>query len=477
MRTLCVPKYVLAFSAACATVGLQAQSAAAPVEIASNTPAKPVSAPTSSAPSESDSAIVAADCGDPLSAALRVDGNDDMPCWANLRASERWNLADIPDGSGIRGDNTLHLPRGATSQFTVAAGGLTGTEFFRGDSQHAYAGVLGVGGFVDRERWKLSVEDSGALAGETTPAGNAFAGLNRGAARVAIQVSPRLSWQASAANTYGTDSLRLLAPFDERRIGTGLSSAELPVADAVAYGLHAGQVVDEQEDTHVRYEQTRRSNWEFAAGHTLQHYSDDGATIQTIRGRAEFLHSINPGTAFGVYGHTERQNGQASCTLTGGGVRSLNTWGERSSLNVSAAVSAADTGCGSGGAVFTGDAAFSVRASERTWVSFTANRGLSDGIVERVAILNTGVVGIRHSFHSLLDLRLSAAGIMGNDVLTKDTYTGGLASAAVMYPIGRHLTGETSLRHVQVTPSATGSARTVLTTTLWFSPGVHGTSR
>ncbi len=424
-------------------------------------------APTGAAAAEAP--VTVSDCGDVLSAALHVDTYEDMPCWANIRATERWNVADIPDGGGLHGANSPRLPLAQTSRFNIAAGALAATDFLQGHAFPVYSGNVGVAGFLDRNRWQLAVEDVGALASNGQVGGRSFAGLNRAAIRFGSQPSQRLTWQASATNTFGTDGLRVFAPLDERRIGSQDSSSQLPVADSVSYGLHVGNVTDEQEDLHLRYEQTRRSNWEFAAGHTLLHYSDDGVTVQSLRGRAEFLHAWNDHTALGFFGHTERQNDPAGCSLTGGGIRSISTWNQRASLNVSAAASASDTACGRN-VTFTGDAAFSLSATSRTSFAFTANRGLSDGVIERVALLNTAVVGIRHSFASLVDLKLSAAGIMGNDVLTHQTYTGTFVTAGVTYPVGTHLMGETSVRHLEVTPIPQGDNRTVLITTLWFTP-------
>ncbi len=454
-----------------ACLGTQAH---AQVQVASATPsaAPAVTAGGGVAPvPAAEGAALSADCGDVLSAVLHVDQQNDMPCWANIRSTERWNVAEIPDGSGLHGTDSLRLPRRSSSRLNFAGGGLVATDFVQGDSLRAYGGELGTAGFIDKARWQLAAEDVGALAAtdDASGGGKSFVGLNRAAIRFGAQPTQRLTWRASATNTFGADALRLLAPQDERRIGTGDSAAQLTVADAVTYGLHTGNVVDEQEDGKVQYEQTRRSNWEFAAGHTLLHYADDGVTVQAVRGRAEFLHAWNDHTALGVFGHTERQDGPANCTLTGGGVRSISTWGERASLNVSGAVSAADAACGQR-VTFTGDAAFSVRATDRTTFALTANRGLSDGVLEHLALLNTAVVGVHHGFASLVDFNLSAAGVLGNDVFTQRTATGTFVSVGLTYPVGSHLMGETSLRHVEVTPTTASANRTILVSTLWFTP-------
>ncbi len=458
----------------------QAPSATQPKQIASIADAPPPApgvtmsvAPTASS---AEAPATVADCGDVLSAALHVDTNEDMPCWANIRATERWNVANIPDGGGLHGANSPRLPLAQSSRFNFAAGGLVASDFFQGHSFPVYSGNLGVAAFLDRTRWQLAIEDVGALASNGQVGGRSFAGLNRAAIRFGSQPSQRLTWQASATNTFGTDGLRVFAPLDERRIGSSESASQLPVADTVSYGLHTGNVTDEQEDLHLRYEQTRRSNWEFAGSHTLLNYADDGVTVQSLRGRAEFLHAWNDHAALGFFGHTERQNGPAGCSLTGGGLRSVTTWSQRASLNISGAVSASDTSCGRD-ITFTGDAAFSLNATARTSFAFTANRGISDGVVEHVALLNTAVVGVRHSFRSLVDLKLSAAGIMGNaaggtgnDAFTHQTYTGSFATIGLTYPVGTHLMGETSLRHLEVTPTPQSANRTVLITTLWFTP-------
>ncbi|HEY0758393.1 MAG TPA: hypothetical protein VGD59_03955 [Acidisarcina sp.] len=410
-----------------------------------------------------DQPIMADDCGDALSEALRSDGSA-MPCWSNIRTVDRWNTTQIPDAGGIKGATRFSLPREKPSAVSFVLGSVDGTDVDSNTSHRGYGGVMTFVGLLDHRRWQLQFEDAGSLADFRVAGDNNLAGLNRTAIRGVGELTPRLVWQASATNTYATDALRLFAPLDYRAVG----NAEAPVADTVAYGLHAGRVTDEQEDFKFRYEASRRTNWDFAVGHTLQDYSDDGVMVQTVRGRIEFLRALTPNTAFGVYGNAERQDGPSPCSFSGAGLRSLSSWGTRVTLSISGGLSGADASCGSR-IEGTGDVAFSVRAGQRSWIYVSADRSLSDGIVEQTAFLNSGIVGLRHTFRKLVDFNISGAGILGTAVATDKKLTGTFSTMSLSYPLGRYFIQETSVRHFQVNPTPGHDDKTLLTFTLWFN--------
>jgi hypothetical protein len=405
-----------------------------------------------------------AECGDILSDALQQDGAG-TPCWADIRTVDHWNTMRLADGPTVQGGpGFLPADNESPTGFSFAVGGLGGILFTQGNNSSAYAGAGALSGFVQRRRWELMYEDGGAL-GNYQLRGSNLAGLNRAAVRANGQLTSRWLWQGSATNAYGTDRLRLLAPLDFRTVG----ATEAPVAETVAYGLHAGTLVDQQEDFKIRTAESRRSNWDFALAHTLRHYSDDGVTVQTVRGRADYLHATSRNSALGFLAGAADQTGPASCTLGGAGLIGLMQWGTRASISVSGSANGASSECGKR-VQFTGDASLYLRAGDRDDLYLTGNRDLSGGVVENIALLDSAGGGIRHQFTRDVSLRLSGAAIYGTDARTKVDYNGTFAEASMSYPLGGGFLQETSYRHYQISKIPGGDNRGVLTFTLWWSP-------
>ncbi len=409
-------------------------------------------------------------CGDILSAALQQDGND-TPCWADIRTVDHWNTMRLASGATVQGGPGF-LPTGeeAPSGLTFAVGGLGGLLFNNGSASpsggnsSAFGGAGALSGFVQRRRWELMYEDGGAGGNFMLDASH-LVGLNRGALRANGEVNSRWLWQGSVTNAYGNDTFRLFAPLDFRTVG----NTEAPVTDTVAYGLHTGNLVDQQEDFKIRSAESRRTNWDFAAAHTLRYYSDDGVNVQTIRGRADYMHATTRDTAIGFIAGGAHQTGPRDCTLGGAGALGLLQWGSRASLSVSGSANGASSSCGKS-IQFTGDASLYVRAGVRNDLYFTGNRDLSDGVVEQLALLDSAGAGIRHQFSRNTSLRLSGAAIYGNDPKTKIAYNGSFFEASMSYPLGGGFLQETAYRHYEVSKIPGGDDRSVVTFTLWWSP-------
>jgi hypothetical protein len=404
-------------------------------------------------------------CGDTLSAALQQDGAG-TPCWADIRTVDHWNTMNLSNGATVQGGpGFLPADNESPAGFTFAVGGAGGLLFDHGDTKNAYAGAGALSGFIQHRRWELMYEDGGAGGNFAAAGTNHLVGLNRAALRANGEVNARWLWQGSATNAFGNDTLRLFAPLDYRTVG----NTEAPVTDTVAYGLHTGNIVDQQEDFKLRSAESRRTNWDFAAAHTLRHYADDGETIQTVRGRATYVHATTRNTALGFVAGAAHQNGPSGCTLGGVGALGLMQWGSRASLNVSGSANGASSTCGKS-VQFTGDASLYVRAGNHDDLYLTGNRDLSDGVVENLALLDSAGGGIRHQFNRSTSLRLSGAAIYGNDPKTHVAYNGEFAEAAVSYPLGAGFLQETAFRHYQVSKIPGGDNRNVVTFTLWWSP-------
>lgn len=411
---------------------------------------------------EAPDANIRGGCDDSLSVALQQD-DISTPCWAVLRTTIHWNTLKIAPSLAITGQPAFTLLDNKPSAFKFSVGGLSGPVFVGGDTAAAHGGLAAISGYVQRRRWEWMYEDGGGL-GDFQFHGAHFVGLNRGTMRLAGQAAPRWTWQGTVTNTFGNDTLRAAAPLDFRIIG----ESEGPSIDTATYGSHSGNVISGQEDARLQFQASRRTNWNISFGHTLQRYVDEDVTVQTIRGRVDYLHSLTPFAAFGVYGGGGRQTGLAACSLGGGGLLSAFQPARNISANIAVGVSGASAECGKS-VQFIGDAMLSLRTSARTKFYVTANRDLSDGIVEHTALLNSGSVGIWHEFSSRVGVRLTEAALYGTAPKTHTSYTGSFSEGAISLPLWGGFVQETTFRHFQVANTPAGDRFNVLTFTLWWA--------
>lgn len=405
-------------------------------------------------------------CDDGVSASLQQDAPN-LPCWANIRTVDHWNSMFIPEGVSFHDSDNGLIPADVPSSFAYTAGGLTSYVFPDAPQAKVYAGLGAAAALIEKHRWQLMLEDAGG-AGDYHLAGPHFAGLNRVAARATGELNERWTWQGNATNTYGSDSLRTFAPLDYRMIG----QSEAPAADTVAYGLHAGNVLNQEEGAKLRYADTERSHWDFLAGDTYRQYSDDGFSVQTVRARAEYLHALTRETAVGAYGEADHQTNLLDCSVGGGGARLLKDWHSRASLNVSAGIYGAGASCGRQ-VQFQGVAALYVSLNPRTDVYLSANRGLGDGAVERAVFLDTASAGLRHTFRQQITARLTGTALYGVDPRTNGSIHGSFAEVSLRYPLPGGFSQETAIRHYSVSGFAAPPDRTLAVLTLWWSPQKH----
>jgi hypothetical protein len=408
-------------------------------------------------------------CDDGVSASLQQD-TPNLPCWANIRTVDHWNSMFIPEGVSFHGSDTSQIPADVPSSFAYTAGGLSSYVFPDGPQAKVYAGLGAAAGLIERHRWQAMLEDAGG-GGDYQLQGARFAGLNRFAARATGEVNERWTWQGNATNTFGTDVLRLFAPLDYRMIG----QSEAPAADAVAYGLHAGNYLNQEEGIKLRYAGSERSHWDFLAGDSYRRYSDDGFSVQTVRARAEYLHALTRQTAVGFFGESDHQTNLLDCSLGGGGVRLLKDWHDRSSVNISAGVYGAGASCGKQ-VQFQGDAAFYVSLNPRSDFYVSANRGLGDGAIERAVFLDTASAGLRHTFRQQITGRLSGTALYGVDPRNNSSLHGSFAEMSIRYPLPGGFSQETAVRHYAVSGVDAPPNRTLAVLTVWWSPQKHHTS-
>jgi hypothetical protein len=416
------------------------------------------------------------DCGDALADALQQDSAG-RPCWANIRPSDHANPVNLVGQGTITGNRTFGGDEAESGPaFTFALGAAAGTNFATGTNGQAYGGLGAMSGFIARRRWQFMVEDGGGFGdfqlNSVDGANRVY--LNRAAVRGLGELSARWTWRASAANTYGNDTFRTFAPLDYTTVG----NAEAPVPDTVAFGLHSGNMTHEQEEGTLRFESSRRTNFDITANHTFQYFSDDGTTVQTVGGRATYLHSLSRNVAFGVYGNAGHQTGLFDCSLGGAGVQGVMQSERRASLNISAGISGTSAACGKS-PQFLGDAALYVPLKQHVDLYATASRALSAGIVEQTALLNTFGGGAKYAFNTSSSIRLTGAGLYGIDPRTNHSYQGSFSELAVAYRLGPWFYQDIAVRHFEVSgassPVLPASAQIVdhqslIAVTFWWSP-------
>jgi hypothetical protein len=419
------------------------------------------------------------DCGDALADALQQDSVD-RPCWANIRPGDRPNPINLVGQGVITGNRTFGDDEAEPAPaFTFALAATGGTNFATGANGQTYGGLGAMSGLIARRRWQLMLEDGGGLGdfqlNSVNGANRVY--LNRAALRGLGQMSARWSWHASAANTYGNDTFRTFAPLDYTTVG----NAEAPVPDTVAFGVHSGNMTHEQEEGGLRYVSSRRTNVDISATHTLQYFSDDGVMVQTVGGRAEYVHSLSRTVAVGAYGNAAHQTGVFDCSLGGAGVQGLMQWGDHASVNISGGISGVSAACGKS-PQFLGDASLYVPLRQRVDFYVTASRDLSAGIVEQTALLNSFGAGAKYAFTPSSSIRLTGAALYGLNPRTNQSYQGNFSELAVAYRLGPWFYQDIAVRHFDVHGgSALGlpasaqisDHQSLVAVTFWWSPNQH----
>ncbi len=405
-------------------------------------------------------------CDDGISASLQQDVPN-LPCWANIRTVDHWNSMFIPEGVSFHGSDTNEIPADVQSRSAYTAGGLSALGLPDNPQAKVYGGLLAGAALIEKHRWQMMVEDAGGL-GDYQLGGAHAAGLNRFALRLTGDLNERWTWQGNTTNTFGTDGFRVFAPLDYRMIG----QSEAPAADTVSYGLHTGNVLNQEEGVKLRFAGSERSHWDFSAGDTYRRYSNDGFSVQTVRSRAEYLHALTRATAIGLFGEGDHQTDPLACALGGGGARLLTDWRSRVSLNLSGGVYGASVSCGER-VEFQGDAALYLSVSPSTDVYFSANRGLGDGAIERAVFLDTVSTGVRHTFKRQISSRLTGTALYGTDPRTNKPLHGSFVEASMRYPLPMGFSQETAVRNYAVSGLDLPPNRTVALFTLWWSPVRH----
>ena len=402
-------------------------------------------------------------CGDSLSVALQ-QGTPEFPCWANIRTVDRWNAASIGYGVSPAGENMTILPRNLPSSFSFAAGGLSAFSFPGDGEGKAYGGLGAMSALVERHRWQMMAEDAGGGA-DFQLSGGHFVGANLSALRATGEVTPRLTWQGSATNIYGTDAARQVVPIDYRMVG----QADAPAPDSPVYGTHGGLMTEGEEGGKLRYEDSRHSAWDFSGSHTYTKYNADNFLVQSERAQVEYLHAMSSTLSLGLYGSGEHQSQSLACSMGGAGMRVLAAWDGRSSLNISGGINGANPSCGKR-VQFTGSAAFYSHITHQTDFYLTAGRDLSNGVLEHAVFMSTGGVGIRHAFSQSVNVHASLNGLYGTDPLTKQTYHGSFVDGSFHYRLWLGFSQEMELRRFSFSGLPAESGRTVAVFTLWWSP-------
>jgi hypothetical protein len=402
-------------------------------------------------------------CGDALSIALQ-QGTPEFPCWANIRTVDRWNSASFGFATSATGNRTRVSPHDVPSSFTFTVGGLSAFSLPGDGEGKAYGGLGAMSGLVEKRRWQLMAEDAGGVA-DFQLSGGHFVGLNLSAVRVTGEMTPRLTWQGSATNTYGTDAARQVAPIDYRMVG----EADAPAPDTAAYGLHGGLMTEGEEGVKLRYEESRRSAWDFSGSHSYTKYNAAGFLVHSGRARVEYLRRIGQGAALGFYGSGEHQTQPLDCTLGGAGMRVLSSWGSHASLNLSGGVNGANPDCGKR-VEFTGNAALYTRMTSKTDFYLIGNRDLGDGVLEHTILLNTGGAGLRHAFSHSVGVSASLNELYGSDLRSKQTYHGSFVDGSLRLRLWLGFSEELEIRRFSFSGFPAEAGRTVGVLTLWWSP-------
>lgn len=212
--------------------------------------------------------------------------------------------------------------------------------------------------------------------------------------------SERTAMGLDITNSYGNDSIRLMAP-------AGSASS-----DAGSYGIHTGTVFVNQATGRVSRQMTETRWWSASIRNNFRNFTDDNSEVNTIDSRFELHYQPSPRGGIGLYEETANESGSVNCTTQGFGVAYERRFSSVFSGEVSAGPAFGTKGC-----VVTVTSNYFASLSAHPWrpttVYFSAYRRLNDSSFVAATYENTLQGGLNQQIGMSALLKIQGGTING----------------------------------------------------------------
>jgi hypothetical protein len=185
-------------------------------------------------------------------------------------------------------------------------------------------------------------------------------------------LNPRWQWSANLNETYGQDSLRLVAPVQTVPVG------EVPAAgpNSAVYRANAGVGEFLNLGAGLIYLKSQRDAVELQLGDSYSHFSGLSGDINLLSARLNYIHALSPTLKVTSYGQSMKDFGSISCARLGGGLGLAWQIREKTSVELAAGPEFTSDRCGSHQNLAY-NAAYSSRLSEQSQIYILAGRQFS----------------------------------------------------------------------------------------------------
>lgn len=196
--------------------------------------------------------------------------------------------------------------------------------------------------------------------------------LQSASATLLGDLSPRLKWSANLHETYGLDSLRLVAPVETVPVGQVAGAGP----NSAVYRANAGVGEFLDFGAGLSYLKSQRDAIDLQIGNSYSHFSGLSGDTNFLSGRLNYIHALSPTLKITSYGQSLKDFGSVSCSRLGGGLGLDWQIREKTSLQFAAGPEFSSARCGSH-QNFAYNTAFSSRISEQSQFYILAGRQFS----------------------------------------------------------------------------------------------------
>lgn len=394
-----------------------------------------------------------------------VDDSDSKPQNAVQSAS-----TSVP---ALNGERLIHLSA-APRHLLLYGMGLTGAYDDRiGDTQRRVAGGVSLWspyvGFVGSTHKAQYVFQYAPTVTHYASGDFGTKVFHRASFFMAGAINGRWDWFLSTSNSYGDDSLRLLAPLQFNPLGN------TPIADisSATFQLGSETVFGSKTNLALGWRRSPRDHLTFVLGESYYSYSREASHTSVANFRLNYDHAVSPRTNFQVFGQVHRALDRSLCSSYGGGVGMSTRPNQRMTLQLSAGPEFNRPNCGRRQALsFHGALAAALSQTSRMYVA--ANREFATAYRARSQWEDNVAVGFDKRLSRILETGFDTGYARSQPVDASSAYQGYFVASYVRWRLSRSLSTEANFRHFYRLIAGQSLNRNVVMFGLEWSPAPVG---
>ncbi|MGH9569830.1 MAG: hypothetical protein ACRD4F_09320 [Candidatus Angelobacter sp.] len=275
-------------------------------------------------------------------------------------------------------------------------------------------------------------------------------------------------WSLEGRNTYGNDSLRLVAQLPSTLVGA------VPVVkpDSALLGINNGRILAPEASGGLAWKPGPTDTFRLSLHNSYQEQLLDHTHVNISGVKLDYQKSLSDRTSLGVYGLGTYETGQLRCTSTGGGAEITLRPTNDSLIELAAGPQFGSQGCGAP-QQFNFHLTLAGVVSARTRAYLSANREYSSGYVSQGTWEDNIVGGMETRLTRKLSWLVDSGYVRGTGFGTAARYSGYFASTQLRHRISRDFTLAAEYRYFSNAVSGVGAPRNIGLVSLIWNPSGH----